>query len=50
MKTRQVPRAIAVSVALLALAAVAYTAQAKATAPQLESSDPAIRWQFDTHG
>ncbi len=47
------PKSIHAAFALvsLVLAAAAYPAQSKSTMPQPEkSSDPAILWQFDTHG
>jgi len=43
--------AVSFAIALLTLTAVASHAQTKLLVQQSEkSSDPAIRWQFDTHG
>jgi hypothetical protein len=44
-------RGASLAIGLLGLAAVGCPAQTKSSAQQPEkSSDPAIRWQFDTHG
>jgi hypothetical protein len=54
VKSWRVTCAVSVSLAsiLILLDAAAHAAQAKSgvTAAVPASSDPAIRWQFDTHG